>query len=204
AGQHLLFQSALQRRSPGFEINDLGFLRRADQISWSTWVGLFDRRETRYYNRFQINNNWWQYWTTDGLPLERAYNTNLHITFKNNWGWHMGGTVGQLGTTYDDRLARGGPAVRQDPYFAPWVFINGDDRRAIVPYLQFNYFNGAGGRRESWSVSPEVSFNAAGRFSSSLSLNWEHNVNDYQWYGNYDEPDGKHYTFAHLDQRTTS
>jgi len=40
-----------------------------------------------------LNNNWWQWWTTDGLALERAYNTNTHITFKNYWGWHMGGTV---------------------------------------------------------------------------------------------------------------
>src|SRR6185369_11972176 len=41
-GQHLMFESAYSRRSPGFEVNDLGYLRRADQISWSTWAGLFD------------------------------------------------------------------------------------------------------------------------------------------------------------------
>ncbi len=89
-GQHLLFETDYQRRSPGFEVNDLGFLRRADQVSWNTWVGFFDRHERKYYNRFQLNNNWWQYWTTDGLPLEAAYNTNVHITFKNNWGLASG------------------------------------------------------------------------------------------------------------------
>ena len=204
AGQHLMFQSALQRRSPGFEINDIGFLRRADQTSWSTWVGLFDRRATKYYNNFQLNNNWWQYWTTDGLPLEAAYNTNVHITFKNNWGWHMGGTLGQLGTTYDDRAARGGPAVRQDPYIAPWFFINGDNRRSIVPFFNVNYFRGSGGRNRSLSFGPELNFKAMGRFSSGLSVRWEHNINDNQWYGRYDDDDGDHYTFAHLDQRTTS
>ncbi|MFL5564318.1 MAG: DUF5916 domain-containing protein, partial [Gemmatimonadaceae bacterium] len=40
-GKHLLFESAYSRRSPGFEANDLGYLRRADQQSWSTWMGLF-------------------------------------------------------------------------------------------------------------------------------------------------------------------
>ena len=92
-GRTLMFESSYQRRSAGFEINDLGFLRRADQQSWNTWAGFFDRREHLFYKRFQFNNNWWQYWTTDGLPLEAAYNTNTHITFKNNWGWHMGGTA---------------------------------------------------------------------------------------------------------------
>lgn len=204
AGQHLNFETAYQRRSPGFEINDLGFLRRADQVSWNTWAGFFDRKQRRYYNSFQLNNNWWQYWTTDGLPLEAAYNTNMHINFKNNWGLHTGGTVGQLGTTYDDRAARGGPAVRQDPYIAPWLFIAGDDRRSIVPSMGFNYFRGDGGRNSSLSLNPEIDYKVLGRFSSAFQFNWSHNITDNQFFGRFTDVGGTHYTFAHLDQHTTS
>ena len=203
-GQHLSFESAYQRRSPGFEINDIGFLRRADQVSWNTWVGYFDRKQTKYYNRFQLNNNWWQYWTTDGLPLEAAYNTNVHITFKNNWGWHQGGTIGQLGKTYDDRDARGGPAIRQDRYIAPWLFIAGDDRKAIVPYMNVNYFRGAEGRNSSWSLGPEIDYKVLGRFSSVFQFNWSHDIRDNQFYRKITDTTGLHYTFAHLDQHTTS
>jgi hypothetical protein len=204
-GQHLMFESAYQRRSAGFEINDLGYLRRADQQSWNTWVGYFDRHERPYYNRLQWNNNWWQYWTTSGLPLEAAYNTNVHITLKNNWGVHMGGTLGQLGTTYDDRGARGGPAIRQDPYLAPWLFVNGNDRNALVPNISVNYFRGNGGRNTSLNVGPELDYKVLGRFSSALSFNWSHNVSDNQWYGLLDDSVGiAQYTFAHLDQTTTS
>ena len=204
SGQHFLFESALQRRSPGFETNDMGFLRRADQVSWSTWAGFFDRRTHLFYNRFQWNNNWWQYWTAKGMPLERAYNTNTHITFKNNWGWHMGGTLGQLGSTFDDRAARGGPAVRQDSYIAPWANINGDDRKPIVPYFYINGFRGANGRNSDLSMGPEVDFKLLGRFSSALALNWDHNVRDNQFFGKFTTAGVTHYTFAHLDQRTTS
>jgi hypothetical protein len=198
------FQSALQRRSPGFEINDLGFLRRADQVSWSTWAGFFDRKERWFYNRFQFNNNWWQYWTADGLPLERAYNMNTHINFKNNLGFHTGGTIGQLGTVYDDRAARGGPAVRQDHYIAPWMGFTGDDRKAVVPYMWMNYFRGDGGRSSSLNLSPEIDYKVLGRFSSVFALNWTHNISDAQFYGRFNDALGQHYTFAHLDQHTTS
>jgi uncharacterized protein DUF5916/cellulose/xylan binding protein with CBM9 domain len=204
AGQNLLFESALQRRSPGFEINDIGFLRRADQISWNTWAGFFDRRPHLFYTRFQLNNNWWQYWTADGLPQERAYNTNTHITFKNNWGWHMGGTLGQLGEVYDDRAARGGPALRVDRYIAPWLSINGDDRKSIVPYWNSSYFRGDGGRSSSVNLSPGFDYKMLGRFSSSFSFNWTHNITDNQFYGRFTDTGGDHYTFAHLDQHTTS
>jgi hypothetical protein len=203
-GQHLLFETDYQRRSDGFEINDLGYLRRADQVSWNTWAGFFDRHERKFYTRFQLNNNWWQYWTTDGLPLEAAYNTNTHITFKNNWSFHAGGTLGQLGTTYDDRSARGGPAIRQDSYLAPWMGIQGNDRRALVPYMWLNYFKGSDGRSHSLNLNPELDYKFLGRFSSAVSLNWTHNISDNQWFGNFNDALGTHYTFAHLDQHTTS
>ena len=203
-GQHLLFESSYDRNTAGFEVNDLGYLQRADQQSWSTWAGYFDRKARRFTNRFQWNMNWWQVWTASGLPLEAAYNTNIHVTFKNNMSFHTGGTIGQLGTTYDDRGARGGPAIRQDAYVAPWMGINGDDRQALVPYLWVNLFRGDAGHNWRLSLSPELDLKLAHRFSSMLSLNWSRNVADNQWYGNYTDSIGTtHYTFAHLDQTTT-
>jgi hypothetical protein len=204
-GDHFSFESAYLRRSPGFEVNDIGFLRRADQQSWATWWGLFDRKPKLFYNRLQVNQNWWQYWTADGLPLEAAYNTNTHITLKNQYGIHFGGTIGQLGKVYDDRAARGGPAVRQNRYIAPWLFLTGDDRKSIVPFMGVNYFRGDDGRSSSFNLSPEINYKVLGQFSSSLSLNWTHNISDNQFYGRFaDATGGQHYTFARLDQHTTS
>ncbi|MFI5256987.1 MAG: DUF5916 domain-containing protein [Gemmatimonadales bacterium] len=203
-GTHLMFESAYQRRSPGFEVNDVGFLRRADQQSWSTWAGWFDRHERKYYKSLQWNMNWWQEWTTAGLPQEAAYNTNVHLTLPNNWTWNMGGTLGQLGSTYDDRSSRGGPAIRQDSYLSPWISIGGDDRRAVVPSFSVNWFRGDGGRSSSVSMTPELDYKFSGQFSSSLALSWSHNVSANQWFGNFDDAGLTHYTFAHLDQTTTS
>src|ERR1041384_7980621 len=38
-GKRTNFETSYQRRSPGFEVNDLGFLRRSDQQAWSNWFG---------------------------------------------------------------------------------------------------------------------------------------------------------------------
>ncbi len=201
-GQHLMFQTTLQRQSAGFEVNDLGYLRRADQQGWATWAGYFDRHQRKLYNRFQWNNNWWQYWTASGLPLERAYNTNTHTQLRNNWFFHIGTTIGGIGATYDDRAARGGPALRRSAYIAPWVGINGDDRKPIVPYLWVNYFRGDEGRSSSLSLGPELDVRVASRFNASLSVNWSRNKDDSQWYRNVDTLGAQHYLFAHLDQTT--
>src|SRR5881409_572085 len=201
-GAHLLGQTSYQRRSTGFEIDDLGYLQRADQQSWSTWVGYFDRHQRAFYQRFQWNANWWQYWTTAGLPEERAFNTNTHITFRNTWSFHAGGTLGQLGETYCYSCSRGGPAVRQDPYLAPWAGLIGDDRKAIVPYFWVNYWRGDGGRSKSINLSPELDFKIASRVTASISPSYTRSTNAVQPRGpTTDTSDVTHYLFAHLEQK---
>jgi hypothetical protein len=204
AGAHLNFETAYQRRSPGFETNDLGYLQRADQQSWSTWVGFVDRTVTKLYQQLQWNFNWWQNWTTAGLAQERAFNTNLHITLRNNWGFNAGGTLGQLGATYDDRVARGGPAVRTSPYLSPWIYISGDDRKALAPAFALNYTTAGAGHSHSVRYAPAITVKIASRFNAWLEVAYTRNHDDRQWLGLFPDSGGTpQYTFAHLAQSTT-
>jgi hypothetical protein len=202
-GKRLHFETAFQRRSPGFEINDIGFLRQADQQAWTSWANLVFNNPNRIFQQLRWNFNNWEYWTAAGLPTERAFNTNVHIQFTNRWWLHVGGTIGQLGATYCDRCARGGPAVRQDPYLAPWISVEGDDRRPLVPSVSANYTGGDGGRSETIDVAPQLDLKVASRFTTSLKVEYNHNRNDLQYFGTFTETGGgQHYTFAHLDQKT--
>jgi hypothetical protein len=204
-GRRLRFETAYQRRSAGFDVNDVGFLRQADQQQWTSWARLDWRTPNRIFQQLGWNFNNWEYWTMSGLPTERAFNTNTHIQFTNRWWLHAGGTIGQIGGTYCDRCARGGPAVREDPYIAPWMGIQGDNRRKLVPNLWINYMRGDGGRSETISLEPELDYKFSSRFVTSLSASWEKNRNDIQYFGTFAGDDGDaHYTFAHLEQKTLS
>ena len=204
-GARTNFETSYQRVSPGFEANDLGYLQRADKQDWSTWFGLFWKQPSRWYTSAQWNFNWWQYWNAEGLPAERAANSNTHLQFRNHWWLHAGGTLGQLGATYSDHGARGGPAVRQDPYIAPWFGVDGDGRRVIVPHLFVNLFRGHQGHATSVSLSPSATLQLSSRLQPSVSVNLSHDVTGEQWYLNYTDPSSvTHYTFAHLSQKTAS
>jgi len=198
------FETSYERRSPGFEINDLGFLLYANQQSFNNWASLNWTRPFLIFQQGFWNFNWWQYWTADGLPTERAANTNAHMQLKSGWYLHMGGTVGQLGAVFDDRKARGGPAVRVSPYFAPWGGFGGDSRKPIVPYLFVNMFRGDAGHSSRVSASPEIDMRVASQFIGSVVLNLSHSISDAQYVGTQTDSSGTHYAFAHLDQKTTS
>ncbi len=204
-GKRLQFETAYQRRSPGFEINDVGFLRQADQQEWTTWAALAFRKPNGVFQSLRWNFNHWEYWSDAGLPTERAFNTNVHTQFNSRWWLHMGGTIGQVGATYCDRCARGGPAIRQDPYISPWITIQGDDRKALVPSISANFFRGDQGHSHEINVSPELDLKISSRFTTSLSPSYDHNRNDTQYFGTFTDAAGaSHYTFAHLDQKTLS
>ncbi len=193
------------RRSPGFEINDLGILFRSDQQGWNNWGALNWQKPTGPFQRAFWNFNWWQFWTTGGLPTDRAANTNVHAQLKNQWWVHVGGTLGNLGDVYCDRCARGGgPAARVDQFISPWGGIQLDQRRAIVPSLWMNYFKGDQGHSQSINVSPQVDLRISSQFRGSVSLSASHNINDRQDVNPSTDSTGTHYLFAHLDQQTVS
>ncbi len=204
-GGMVRFETSFQRRSAGFETNDLGYLQGADQQSWNTWAAVQFRRPQLFFQQGFWNFNWWQYWTTAGMPTERAANTNLHFQLNNRWWAHAGGTLMRIGTAFCDRCARGGPAVRRDRAISVWGGVEGDSRFPIVPFLFFDYWGGDGGRSEYFGVNPSVDVRIASRFTTSLGLNVSRNRDDWQWYGNFtDTANATSYTFAHLDQHTAS
>jgi hypothetical protein len=198
------FETSYQRRSQGFEVNDLGFLLQADQQSWNNWFAFQSRHPSSFYQTAFWNFNWWQFWTAAGTPVERAANTNVHAQLNNRWWVHTGVTAGQLGTTFCDRdCTRGGPAVRVDPYLSVWAEVDGDERPAITPYVWFNYLRGDGGRTERFNGNVQIAFRVASQLRTSLTLSATHRVKDVQPHGTVTDSTA-HYTFAHLDQNEAS
>ncbi|MEK6688580.1 MAG: DUF5916 domain-containing protein, partial [Gemmatimonadota bacterium] len=204
-GGILRFETSYQRTSPGFEINDLGFLNRADVQAQATWASLNFTEPTRLYRRAFWNFNQENRWTAGGLPLGRMVNTNFHAELPMSWWVHAGVTWGGLGEVYCDRCARGGPAVRTDQSVSAWGGIQGDDRKVVAPGLWMNYERGDGGRSRAIYLSPEVGLQVSSQAKFSLGMTAGHNRDDRQWYGNLlDASDQLHYTFAHLEQKTLS
>ena len=204
-GGLIRFETSYQRVSPGFEPNDLGFLRRANWQSQATWASLNWNKPGPFFRRLFWNFNEELQWTSTGLPLDQMVNSNVHFELPNSFWFHAGGSVGGLGTNYCDNCSRGGPALRADGYVAPWVGIQGDTRWVVVPSVWFNGFKNDGGRSHNFSVSPNLDFRISSRFTGSLGFNFSKNTDDRQWFGNItDSTSVTHYTFAHLEQRTTS
>ena len=206
-GNMVRYLVSYDRQSQGYEINDLGFLRRSNRQTQKNWLGLQFQKPTRVYRQVQANFNFQQYWTAGGLRLDRAVNTNGAVNLANNQWVYWGSTVGRLPGSFCDNCARGGPAVRQSPVFNWNLGWQGDDRRRIVPslFVADGYGERADDRFRSRNlhVTPGVELRLRPELQLGLVLDWSRNVDDVQWLGNFADSAGTtHHAFARLEQTT--
>jgi hypothetical protein len=199
------FETSIVRQSAGFDVNDLGFLRRADKVDWSTWGALSWRTAKWIYRWAQLNGNHWETWNTSGDRLEDAWNVNGHMGLNNNWDVHLGGTVSGVRPSNCDRCTRGGPLLRSSRGFFPWGGVNTDSRKVVSGGVWFNFGFFDEGNSRSSSFDPYMNFRLSTNMQAELSLGVSKDKNDAQWFGNFPDTTGAiHYSFAHLDQRTVS
>ncbi len=200
------FQSVYQRFSPGFESNDLGYQQRADEQMFGNWFSLQFSKPTAVYQRAAFNFNASARWTTEGLVLGNNVNQNSHIQFRNFTWLHLGFNLDEFATAYNDRAARGGPAIRISPNRSVWSGIQSDSRHAVTANIWSGGRKGDEGRSWSAWTNPSVDFRVSSRFSTSVGARYSRNADDTQFYATYGavSSDTTHYTFAHLDQTTIS
>jgi hypothetical protein len=198
-GGHWRFSTGLHTRSPGFEVNDIGYQRAAD--SFVNWGWLQYRQDTPQgpFRRWNVNLNGFTAWNYDWDHTGKGGNVNGSFQLKNFWNGYAG--VNLEGSAYSGRTLRGGPLFRREGSTNFWGGLGSDSRKSVSGDL--NAWGNVRGESDSWNlgVSPGIRFRPSGRatFRVGSSLNW--NVNDYQWVQSFTTDDTR-YVFARIDQTT--
>jgi hypothetical protein len=192
------FSSNVSMKSPGFDVNDLGFMRRADVRSMSNWFQWRNEKPTKWRRSFRWNLNQWGSWNYGGDRLELGYNVNAHWVFVNNWSTGMG--FNYLPRPFNDRATRGGPGAYGNPTWSYWQYVNTDERK---PISLSNFFVTGGDRYSTrfTNAEPSLTWRPSSFLSVTGGFRWNRNVDDSQWIENTDEG---HYVFGQLDQTTVA
>jgi hypothetical protein len=189
-----------QYRSPGFEVNDLGFMPGTDFLSQVGYVGYRSVAPNRHFRNWGVNMNAWSDWTSGWERTNTGGNVNGHATFLNNWSANAGVNMNTGGL--NPSLLRGGPALRTEWSWNGWAGVNSDSRRTVQVSANHNW----AARPESDSWNQGVSVNTLWRPSGRASLragpfvSWREE--DRQWVGRVGSASGDHYLFGRMEQTT--
>lgn len=199
-GEKVRFTSNFGFKSPGFDINDLGYMQRADQKTVSNWLQLRHDKPSKHVRSFRINFNQWAGWNFDGDCLFNGANINAHAVFTNNWS--TGAGINLNGAAFDDRLTRGGPGSRVTGNINFWHYLNSDDRKSLYGGTFLMYLNDRHGSR-IFEFDPSLSFRPTSALLLSTGIRFTRNLNDSQWLKNIEDVRNR-YIFSRLDQTTVA
>ena len=200
-GNHALrLNFGLTWRSPGLELNDLGFVRQADRVMQSAWAGYRITKPFAIFNRLNVNLNQWQGWNFGRETVFKGGNINGGGQLKNYW--YIWGGVGREGENLATTALRGGPALRTPGLWSQWFDLGTDQRKAVqVGVFGYNNWKDDGDSRYH-----EIGLSSSFRPFKALAIRFNpfYNINkdDLQYVNTLATNGGERYIFGRLDQKT--
>ena len=186
-------------KSPGFEPNDLGFMRESDLILHAGFVGYNHHTPTEKLRRWNLNMNGWHGWSFGGERLATGGNLNGSLTLLNYWGGFMG--INHDFEAFSNGSLRGGPLVRREARTNGWFGFFSDSRKAIQANLSNNWSGGSESDSWSWNSTVNLRWRPSGRMNLSMGPFVNRTVNGLQWVQPV-QTETDHYVFGRIDQKT--
>jgi len=114
-------------KSPEFELNDIGFLRQADQITQYSNIRRLWNTPTTWFRQANIGLNQFTQFDFEGNYNRIQYELNSYVNWKNNWWTEFGG--GHKPRIFSNTVLRGGPRWRWNDENFFFLFSGTDSRK---------------------------------------------------------------------------
>ncbi len=201
-GGHLQYIAGVTWRSPGLELNDMGYLRNADNILEFVWANYRIWEPFSIFRQLSINGNQWRAWNFGGERAFAGGNIGFNGQFKNYWTFSTG--INHSADSLSDSALRGGPSLTYPGVWGSYISVVTDSRKKI----RLNAFWSTNVRKKSDSSSNSfrfgLNFNPSKAISVLIQPILSFNENDLQYVSQRDFGLDKRtrYIFARIDQKT--
>jgi hypothetical protein len=203
----LLWEAMTNIRSPGFEVNDLAFLDRADYMWFNGNVGAQWTTPTSWYrNIFTTIGGATQY-NYEGDRTETELQAFYGMEFPNYW--NLRAFVIHDVPSFDDRLTRGGPVVKRAGYDVGNIEVSTDARSKAVFDFQVQMSHGIGDPTNGLVLTPGVALKPAANIFIQLSPTYRTDEDAAQYVTTVPDPTatafyGTRYVFGFIRTKTIS
>ena len=126
-GGNWRYEGGVVWRSPELELNDVGFLRQADQIKQYAEIRRLFLKPTNFYRRIQLELEQYSTYDFEGNYNRIQYQFEGFINYKNNW-WTEAGAAHKP-RIFSNTVLRGGPRWRWSDENFGYLFFGSDQRK---------------------------------------------------------------------------
>lgn len=187
-------------RSPELELNDLGFLRQADDIRQFSSITRVFNEPTSWYRRANIF-----FFQSTNFDFEGNHNRTLYeltgfVNYLNNW-WTEAGLVHKP-RIYINTFLRGGPRWKYNEENVGYLFLGTDSRKRVNTVFGYVHSqatqNNFSYRRYEWRLN----YQPINALALSLNAQMELNPNKTQYVSQQNFDGTMRYITGEIDQKT--
>jgi hypothetical protein len=199
---HWNFMAASIWKSPKFEINDLGYMREADQILSLLWAGYNVWDPKWIYRRYNINadfygvNNFGGSWTGGGFEW------NASMNLKNYWSIWTGGSFNT--PSLSTGMLRGGPMMKIPGSSNSRIGFSTDSRKKLVFEVYANHGKGFEQNSKSFNTGVDINYKPTNFIVFTLSPGFSKSFSELQYVSDAKYKNNDRYIFASIDRETIS
>ncbi|MFY0631769.1 MAG: carbohydrate binding family 9 domain-containing protein [Flavobacteriaceae bacterium] len=199
-GGNWRYAGGLMWRSPELELNDIGFLRQADEIRQFANVRYLWQKPTKSYRRAQLRFSEFATYDFEGNFNRIQYEINGDINWQSNWWTEIG--LGHKPRIFINSFLRGGPRWRYNEENFMFLFFGSDQRK------KFNFTLGhvnTKAKQDNFAFQRYVvrmNYQPLNALSLSLSTEFEKNPNKTQYVTQRNFGADTRYILGNIDQQT--
>jgi hypothetical protein len=198
----LRWEAGYEGRSPGFEVNDLGFLRAADTHEQEAQIELRWLEPGPVFREFDIRLEERAAFTWGGERTRTTVESRASADFLNYWS--LSANVERDFPALDTRLLRGGAAVQRPGSWQVRSNARTDFRRSVWGSFGGDWTREDVSGAERWGVSVGMRWRPPGRFSLSVEGRASRAESDRQYLAQEPVADSTYYVLGELDRREIS
>jgi len=196
------FSERVSWRSPGLDLNDLGFMRTTDKINQQTRLSYVVQKPNKLFRNYSLSLTQSFEWDFGGNLIEKEFNTFNNLNFINNWVFHF--SCFKSLDEVDNRILRGGPAMKLKGRNIYSFGIHSDSRKNLYYTLHSTYIDYDDKVSTYFRPSVGVTLRLGTRFNFSGNVSYTDNLKDMQYVTTESFGNENRYILGRIDQKTIS
>jgi len=187
-------------RSPGLELNDLGYMREADVINQENNVSYLINQPVSIFHLYEVGLEQFNTWNFNGTYLESGAHLSFMSEFTNNWSFN----INLIGHTnrLDTRILRGGPDMIMPGGFMTFGKIKTDQSKKVILDFSYELEQTANSSAKVYSFGPGISIRPIQALKLGVTANYSNNSDNLQYVTQLDYMTEKRYILGTIDQTT--
>ncbi len=200
--KRFIFSERVSWWSPGFDLNDAGYLLMADLVQNLTKVGIRQTDPRGILRNYTFTLGQLNSWNYGGLSIHNDINATFTTQFSNRWDLSM--TESYIFNELSTRLLRGGPSFRLSPWWENSITFNTNKSQRVIFGLINTSSVSTDGESRRYALKPSLSFRMGNHWYISSQLAYDHNTDNFIYVTHAQAGNDTRYIMAQIHQQTYS